>query len=139
MPHIVGADPLRCEISQSSQTGFTRLRQTARFPLYKTNHFAMAQSCLLLRQRHHVHFTFSPALKTALGRLTELCFESSKLVSPPEYHSFIPKNLQKDFSELYSPKTFYYVLLSLVERCVFVPGAAESLILNAVHPSLQLA
>ena len=80
----------------------------------------------------------SPALKTAVERLAEMCFEVPKILSSSEIPSSIPDNLLEDFFELYSPETFYYVLRSLVERCTFVPGAAESLFLAAFPPSLQL-
>ena len=79
----------------------------------------------------------SPALKTAVERLAELCFENSKILSPSETLS-VPKHLHDNFFQMYTPETFYSVLCSLVERCVFVPGAAESMFLAAVPPSLQI-
>lgn len=81
----------------------------------------------------------SPAMKTAVGQIAEFCFEKPKILSSSDGISSIRKCLQQDSFRMYTPETYYYILHSLVERCVLVPGAAETFFQNSVPPYLQLA
>ena len=89
----------------------------------------------------NVIMELSPCLKTAISRLGELCFseQPQSVIScsetRPNRTSLKPKCMLVN----YTPVTFYYVIQSLVNRCVLVQDTVKSLLQTPVPPSLQLA
>lgn len=88
----------------------------------------------------NVRLEASSALKSCVQRLAQLCFDTpNSLISANEFSLALPNCLVEHFKQLYTPETFYHILHSLVERCVWIAEVVESLFLTALPQSLQLA
>ena len=87
----------------------------------------------------NVKLDISPDLQAAVARLAELCFVETRCCTPTaKKENFERKKALRQYLP-YTPVTYFYVLQSLVKRCVWIEGAAESLFLSAVPTPLRLA
>lgn len=86
----------------------------------------------------NVKLDVSPDVLSAISRLAELSFIIPKVLNLEVNGDlkFMQKLVDRHNLMPYTPMTYYYVLQSMIKRCVWLPGVAESLFLAAIPPQL---